>query len=221
MIGLRVYKFMSVSNNLLSIYRQLRHQYGHPHEQWGLWCKKKKTMAEKEEVIIGAILTQRTNWRNVELAIASLKRHKARRLKTVFELAKNNPKKLAMLIRSCGFYKIKVGYLKAVAGFFIKNGGVSKISKRPINDLRDELLQLHGVGPETADSILLYALNKPIFVIDEYTRRLARQKSLSVESLSYRHLQQFFTVRLPKKFRLYQDFHALIVVNGKQNSKNS
>lgn len=205
--------------DLMPLYLNLRRQYGHPKEQWGLWCKRKKTLAEKEEVIIGAILTQRTNWRNVELAINNLKRHGLARLPAIYLMAQKNPNKLAALIRSCGFYKTKVEYLKAMADFFIKNGGVAKISNRPINNLRHELLQLYGVGPETADSILLYALNKPVFVIDEYTRRLARQRNLSVQSLSYHHLQEFFTKRLPKNYQLYQDFHALIVVNGKNASK--
>jgi len=221
LIGAKVFTFMSAPNNLLFIYRQLRRQYGHPQDQWGLWCKRRKSLPEKEEVIIGAILTQRTNWRNVELAMANLKRHKAGRLKTVYNLAKNNPRKLAMLIRSCGFYKTKVKYLKTAADFFIRNGGVKKISNRPLTKLRDELLQLHGVGPETADSILLYALSKPIFVVDEYTRRLARQKSLAVKSLNYHHLQEFFTRRLPKSYQLYQDFHALIVVGGKDDRVSS
>lgn len=207
------------SQLLLPLYQLLQHQYGHPRHQWGLWCKRRKTLAEKGEVIIGAILTQRTNWRNAELSIAALERVRAGRLKILYKLAQKNPNKLAAIIRSCGFYKTKVKYLRAVTGFFIKNGGLPAISKWPLVKLRSALLELPGVGPETADSILLYALNKPIFVIDEYTRRLIRQKHFVVPSLNYDHLQKFFMEKLPKDYRLYQDFHALIVVDGKNRSK--
>ncbi|KKU48892.1 hypothetical protein A3H10_04520 [Candidatus Uhrbacteria bacterium RIFCSPLOWO2_12_FULL_46_10] len=207
------------SQSLLPLYRVMRCQYGHPRNQWGLWCKRRKTLAEKEEIIIGAILTQRTNWRNVELSITALKRVRAGRLKNLYKLAQKNPNKLADIIRSCGFYQTKVKYLRAVTGFFVKNGGLKPISKWPLNKLRVALLELHGVGPETADSILLYALNKPIFVVDEYTRRLIKRKNFVVPSLSYDHLQRFFMERLPKDYRLYQDFHAIIVVDGKNTGR--
>src|SRR3989338_2171892 len=166
------------SQSLLPLYRVMRCQYGHPRNQWGLLCKRRKTLAEKEEIIIGAILTQRTNWRNVELSITALKRVRAGRLKNLYKLAQKN-----------------------------------------LNKLRVALLELHGVGPETADSILLYALNKPIFVVDEYTRRLIKRKNFVVPSLSYDHLQRFFMERLPKDYRLYQDFHAIIVVDGKNTGR--
>ena len=184
-----------------------------PKGQWKLWCKRPKTEREREEVIIGAILTQRTNWRNVELAINNLKRVKINSLNNIYRLS---AKKLAPLIKSSGFYQTKSQYLFNLAKFVVKNhGGLEKIRKTELKTLREELLKLKGIGPETADSILLYALDKPIFVIDEYTRRLVKKRGLA-DNLSYPFLQKLFEENLKKDFRLYQDFHALIVIDGKK-----
>jgi len=198
------------------LYKELKRKYGTPKGQWKLWCKRPKTKQEKEEVLIGAILTQRTNWRNVELAINNLKRVKINSLKNIYRL---NVKKLASLIKPSGFYQAKSQYLFNLAKFVVKNyGGLVRIRKVELKELREELLELKGIGPETADSILLYALDKPVFVIDEYTRILIKKRGLS-KNLSYLFLQKLFEKNLRKDFRLYQDFHALIVIDGKK-SKN-
>jgi len=165
-----------------------------------------------EEVTMGAILTQRTNWRNAELAINNLKKAKLNSLKEIY---KSKPRKLANLIKPSGFYKAKAQYLFNLAKFIVKNyGSLEKMKKAKPKELREELLKLKGIGPETADSILLYALDKPIFVIDEYTRRLVKERKLANKT-NYQFLQKLFEENLRKDFRLYQDFHALIVINGK------
>jgi len=192
-------------NKILALYKDLRKQYGKPEGQWTLWCKRPKTKLEKEKVIIGAILTQRTNWRNVELSFELMRKIGLKSLKDIYNLGGKNFNKFVQAIKPSGFYKIKAKYLFGVAEFFTKR-------KREIR--RDDLLNLKGVGKETADSILLYALEKPVFVIDEYTRRLVEKKKLA-KNLSYDYLQRLFEKNIPRNWRLYQDFHALIVIDGK------
>jgi endonuclease-3 related protein len=123
-------------------------------------------------------------------------------------LGGKNFNKFVQAIRPSGFYKTKAKYLFGVAEFFTKRRGEIK---------RDDLLNLKGVGKETADSILLYALEKPVFVIDEYTRRLVEKKKLT-KNLSYDYLQKLFEKNMPRNWRLYQDFHALIVIDGKNKN---
>jgi len=197
------------------LYKELKSKYGCPKGQWSLWCKRPKTEREREEVLIGAILTQRTNWKNVELALSSLKRAKLDSLKSILQVGS---KKLGDLIKPSGFYKSKSQYLFDLDRFVFKNyGSLAKMGKSERKELREQLLKLKGIGPETADSILLYALDKPIFVIDEYTRRLVRKRGLS-KNLSYAFLQELFEKDLRRDFRLYQDFHALIVIDGKNQN---
>lgn len=205
-------------NKFSKLYSELRLRYGRPQGQWQLWCKRPKTQKEKEEVIIGAILTQRTSWKNVELAIANLK---SARLDSLSQIAKAKKSKivrnrLVSVVRPSGFYRQKGEYLVGLAKFIIERyGSVSKMAKGPLPRLRRELLSLKGVGPETADSILLYALEKPVFVIDEYTRRLVKRGKMS-QSLNYEYLRKLFEKNLRRNWRLYQDFHALIVIDGKK-----
>jgi len=216
-------------NHLEKLYRELRKKYGKPSGQWRLWCKRPKTEREREEVIIGAILTQRTNWKNVEIAINNLKKAGINSLKDICKLG---VKKLTPLIRPSGFYRTKARYLFSLAKFIIENYGTLEKSKKirssppfaPLGQMRKEepeelrknLLKLKGIGPETADSIMLYALDKPVFVIDEYTKRLVRKRRLSSD-ISYAFLQKLLEKNLKRDFRLFQDFHALIVINGKSS----
>jgi endonuclease-3 related protein len=202
-------------NNLEKLYSELKTKHGRPQGQWRLWCKRPKSDKEREEVILGAILTQRTNWNNVELAIANLKAAKADSLKII---SKAQKRRFAPLIKSSGFYKTKADYLLNLAKYIVKNyGNVAKMKKQNAEKLREELLRLKGVGPETTDSILLYALDKPVFVIDEYTRRLVKKRKLT-QNLSYDFLQKLFEKNTKKYFRLYQDFHALIVIDSKNKN---
>ncbi len=221
-------------NNFLSLYRELLKKHGAPEGQWGLWCRRPKTIRQREEVIIGAILTQNTNWQNVNKAINNLKRAKKCSLEAVGELPLA---KLEKLIQPSGFYKVKAKYLQGVAKYILESGGVGKMMEFNYNiyqhlplpppqlrrgknarELRSELLTLKGVGPETADSILLYALDFPVFVIDEYTKRLVKTRKLARRS-DYEYLRKLFEANLPKKFEIYQDLHALIVVEGKEQNK--
>ena len=203
-------------NSFGALYKELRKKHGRPADQWALWCKRPKTEKEREKVIIEAILTQRANWKNVQLAWEKLKRAKIISLK---KISKTNLKKLASLIKPSGFYLSKAKYLLNLARFIIENyQGLKEFKKQKAPILRKGLLKLKGIGPETADSILLYALDKPVFVIDEYTRRLIKEKGLA-KNFSYDFLQNLFEKNLRKDFRLYQDFHALIVIEGKEKNK--
>jgi len=194
------------------LYKRLKRKYGQPKGQWILWCKRPKTDQEREEVLVGAILTQRTNWKNVDLALGNLKRIRINSLRDIYQLG---VKKLAPLIKPSGFYQTKTNYLFHLIEFIFHNyGNLEKMRKTDFKELRERLLKLKGIGPETADSILLYALDKPVFVIDEYTCRLIKKRGLA-KNLSYTFLQKLFEKSLRKDFRLYQDFHALIVINGK------
>lgn len=198
------------------LYEELKREYGSPDGQWKLWCKRSKIGREREEVIIGAVLTQRTNWRNVEMALNNLKKAGIKSLKDIRRLG---AKKLAPLIKSSGFYTAKADCLFNLSQFIIKNyGNLEKMGKVNLEELRERLLALKGIGPETADSILLYALDKPVFVIDEYTRRLVQKRRLT-DKLSYPFLQKLFEENIRKYFGLYQDFHALVVISGKKANK--
>lgn len=195
---------------IADLYNHLLEKHGLPKEQWELWCKRPKTANDRELVIIGAILTQRTNWKNVELAMKNLK---AKKLDSMENIYRAGPQKLAAHIKPAGFYKQKSRYLCNVANFFVTNN----IKNKNLPQLRKELLNVKGVGPETADSILLYALDKPVFVIDEYTRRLVKKYGLS-KNLSYEHLQCAFESKLERNHELYQDLHALIIIDGKKKT---
>lgn len=208
---------MRSMNKIEALYGKLRKFYGHPEGQWQLWCKRPKTLSEKEEILIGAVLTQRTNWKNVTASISELKKTNACSLKKIYELGRRNVAALGKIIRSCGFYKTKSAYLIGLAEFILKKGGVAEFSKLPLMHLRKRLLDLRGIGPETVDSILLYAFEKPIFVIDEYTRRIAEREKLA-RDFSYENLQKLFQKNIPKRCDLYQDLHALIVIEM-QNHK--
>ena len=210
-------------NKILALYQFLRKKYCKPGGQWSFWCKWPKTNREKERIIIEAILTQRTNWKNVELAMANLKKARLDSLRRILR----NKRRLVLCIKPSGFYKQKSRHLIGLAKFILSQyGGLEKMAKEPILKLRAELLKLKGVGPETADSILLYALEKPVFVIDEYTKRLLNSKFKIQKSkfkylptAKYEDLQKLFESNLPRDWRLYQDFHALIVIEGKDKKR--
>lgn len=197
------------------LYKDLQKKYGRPSGQWLLWCKRPKNWKEKEEVIIEAILTQRANWKNVELAMANLINAKINSLRKIYEIGFKDKEKFAYLIKPSGFYRAKADYLFNLASFILKNyDRVERMEEENAAKLKKSLLDQKGIGAETADSILLYALEKPVFVIDEYTRRLVKKLNL-VKNFSYNFLQDLFEKNLRKDYRLYQDFHALIVIEGK------
>ena len=167
------------------------------------------------EVMVGAILTQNTAWTNASLAIARLKQV---HLLHPFKLLRVPQSRLATLIRSSGYFNQKAKRLKAfIAYFHGKYGGSIRRMKRvPLNLVREELLNLPGIGPETADSILLYALDKPIFVVDAYTRRILARHSIISWDASYQEIQHLFEKNLPRYAPLFNEYHALLVVLGKE-----
>ena len=166
------------------------------------------------EVMLGAILTQNTSWQNVEKAIGNLKKHKLLNPRKLYKLEQ---RKLASLIRPAGYYNIKAKRLKYFLDFLFQSygGDIKKISRVDKIALRQELLAVNGIGPETADSILLYALNKPVFVVDAYTRRILLRHRLIKETASYDGVQDLFTHNLKKDAKLFNEYHALLVRLGK------
>ena len=171
------------------------------------------------EVCVGAILTQNTNWLNVEKAINNLKSQgpiKPSMLKSI------NARRLARLIRPCGYYNIKTKRLKNFISYLYKacSGNLRMLARKSLPKLRGELLDVKGIGPETADSMLLYAFNKPVFVVDAYTRRIAGCLGIAVSDASYDHIQRLFMDNLPKNRRLFNEYHALIVEHAKKVCKS-
>lgn len=160
------------------------------------------------EVVIGTILTQQTKWTNVEKAIEALKRSD---LIEPEKLAEADVENLEELVRCCGFYRQKSRRLKDIAGFFATEG-MDNIFSLPRDELRQLMLSLKGVGNETADSIVLYAADKPKFVIDAYTTRIMR--CIGIEG-NYMELQRLFEEKLPPDVPLYKEYHALIVEYAK------
>jgi len=162
------------------------------------------------EVMVGAILTQNTNWSNVERAIAVLKEKKFLNAKRLYRLA---PKKLAGLIRSAGYHHVKAARLKSFLKFLFDNyaGKIKSLGRQDLMSLRRQLLAVNGIGPETADSILLYALDKPIFVVDAYTRRIFSRHGLIQEKSGYAQVQDIFMRNLKKDAQLFNEYHALLV----------
>ena len=200
---------------IYKIYLQLLKKYGLANKFWKQWCKIKKTKRDKEEILIEAILTQRTNWKNVELALKNLRKANILSIGKIYQIGKRNRKLLENLIRPSGFYEQKVKRLFILSQFITKNyGNFENFLKEDLETCRKELLSLYGIGPETADSILLYAGDLPIFVIDEYTRRFVKKYNLA-KKFSYDFLQNLFQKNLPKEVKIYQNFHALIVLDGK------
>ncbi len=166
------------------------------------------------EIAVGAILTQNTNWGNVEKAINNLKKQKSLNAKTLHNMA---DKKLALLIKPAGYYNIKTKRLKNFLDFFTNHykGSIEKMKTEDKEALREKLLNINGIGPETADSILLYALEKPIFVIDAYTKRVLKRHNVVSEKADYYELQEIFHKNLPQDTTLFNEFHALFVKLGK------
>ena len=166
------------------------------------------------EIAVGAILTQNTNWGNVEKAINNLKKQNALNVKAMHNMA---DKKLVLLIKPAGYYNIKAKRLKNFLDFFTNHykGSIEKMKTEDKKALREKLLNINGIGPETADSILLYALEKPIFVIDAYTKRALVRHGIVSERSTYHEMQEIFHKNLPQDTTLFNEFHALFVKLGK------
>jgi endonuclease-3 related protein len=166
------------------------------------------------EVIVGAILTQNTSWKNVEKVIDRLKEKGLLDIAAIHQIDELD---LAQEIRSCGYYHIKARRLKHLIEFIWKDygGNLESMFSEDLYTLREKLLQVNGVGPETADSILLYACKKPIFVIDAYTKRILLRHELIEREMGYDDLQSLFMENLPKDVNLFNEYHALLVNTAK------
>jgi len=193
------------SDVLLEIYRRLYGHYG-PQRWWP---------AETPwEVMAGAVLTQNTAWTNVEKALANLKGAGALAPRALRELTHQE---LAALIRPSGYYQAKASKLKALAEFVGRYGDdLAGLFSEATPGLREKLLEVHGIGEETADSILLYAARRPVFVVDAYTRRIFSRLGLGPGGDSYPRWQGFFMEDLPPKEGLFNEYHALLVRHGKE-----
>ncbi len=193
-------------DTLMDIYNLLYEHFGA--QNW--WPAKTRF-----EVIVGAILTQATSWRNVEKAIANLKDAGVLSLDGLLEI---HVHALAELIRPSGYYNAKARKLKAIASFISERSGpdLDGLFCRPLHEIRKDLLGVYGVGPETADSILLYAGGLPSFVVDAYTRRIFERLGILSPELSYEEVRGFFMEHLPTSSELFNEYHALIVTFGKE-----
>jgi endonuclease-3 related protein len=167
------------------------------------------------EVAVGAILTQNTNWTNVEKAIANLKKARALRPSALHEMPEEE---LAALIRPAGYFNVKARRLKSFVGFLVRNfrGRMADMGREEAHELRKKLLSINGVGEETADSILLYALDKPVFVIDAYTKRILSRHGILSADDTYRRFREIFHSAFDGDARLFNEYHALLVRTGKE-----
>lgn len=167
------------------------------------------------EMMVGAVLTQNTNWANVERAIENLR---GEELLDVQRLHDIPPEVLADAIRPAGYFNVKAGRLKNLIRFIVERygGDVDLLLQEGPDALRNGLLGIKGIGPETADSIALYAARHPFFVVDAYTYRILVRHRMMEEHASYHEIQELFMDALPVDVPLYQEFHALIVRTGKE-----
>ncbi len=170
------------------------------------------------EIAVGAILTQNTNWGNVEKAIKNIKKDKSLSARALHEMPN---KRLASLIKPTGYFNIKAKRLKEFLSFLVNHykGSMKPMKTEETYALREKLLNVNGIGPETADSILLYALEKPVFVIDAYTKRVLQRHKLASEKATYHELQELFHKNLPTDVELFNEYHALFVRLGKEYCK--
>lgn len=196
---------------LLRLYAALLHRFG-PQG----WWPGRSTF----EVVFGAILTQATAWTNVERALGALRRAGALRPAALRALP---PRRLAGLVRAAGFHRVKAERLRAFLGHVAgRHGGdLRRFLRQPLPALRAELLAIPGIGPETTDSMLLYAAGRPVFVVDAYTRRILARHRLVPPDASYAALQRVFMDDLPRDPALFNEYHALLVRVAKEYCRAS
>ena len=195
--------------SLLQIYQKLYKEFG-PQHWW--------PAQTQFEVIVGAILTQNTNWGNVEKAIRQLKAAGVLSQRALRDIP---VAKLAALIRSAGYFNVKARRLKNFIRFLFTEyqGNLKAMAREDLPDLRHKLLKVNGIGPETADSILLYAFGKPVFVVDAYTKRVLYRHNLIDEKADYEYLQRLFMDSFDHDVAMFNEYHALIVRLGKEYCK--
>jgi len=195
---------MSMYNQLMDIYCRMYEHFG-PRHWW--------PADTPFEVAVGAILTQGVAWRNVERAIKNLKQVG---LLDLTAIARASHDELAELVRPTRYYNMKAKKLQAFCKYVMENygGSLESFFARELWGLREELLGIYGIGEETADSILLYAAQKPIFVVDAYTRRIFARLGMVDAGIKYGQLQRFFMDHIPPDVPLYNEYHAQIDAVG-------
>jgi endonuclease III related protein len=191
------------------VYRRLRRRFGHA----GWWPGRTRF-----EVCLGAILTQNTAWTNVERALLALRRRDWLSFRALRGIT---PVRLAPVLRPAGTFRVKARRVVAFVDFLGREygGRVAAMAREEPGALRAKLLDVHGVGRETADSIALYAAGQPLFVVDAYTRRVFRRLGLAAGTEPYDQLQRYFMDRLPRRAPLYNDYHAQIVRLAKEHCR--
>ena len=196
---------IDVNRRLLLIYELLESYFGNLH-----WWPGDSPF----EIIVGAILTQNTVWRNVNIAISSLK---SKGLLSPQGILGTEDDVLAGLIRSSGYYNVKTQRLKSFVRYLNQeySDNLDGMFSEDLHTLRGKLLAIKGIGEETADSILLYAGEKPVFVVDAYTRRILQRHDMINESDTYADIQRLFMNHLPRSVPIYNQYHALLVNAGK------
>ena len=208
---------MSKQTPIYEKYQELLSLHGHPRKIWPQWCGVAKNERTRQIIALGAILTQRTSWTNAEQALMNLKEAD---LLSIKKVAETDLDRLTELVRVAGFYTTKPKRLQALCRFILDNyGTVSDMQKSDLGDLREELLEVYGIGPETADALLLYALDKPSFVIDAYANRFVEKYGLATTD-DYHELKDVFESSLPTDVEIYQNYHVLIIVDQKGIDKS-
>ncbi|KPK01767.1 MAG: endonuclease [Nitrospira bacterium SG8_35_4] len=196
-------------NILIDIYDALFDKFG-PQDWW--------PGDSPFEIAVGAILTQNTNWANVEKAIQNLKREKCLNAKKLLAMPHTT---LASFIKPAGYFNVKAKRLKNFLSLLSNHyeGSMKRMQAADTVVLRKSLLDVNGIGPETADSILLYALGRPVFVIDAYTRRVLHRHGIVSEDATYHEMQELFHGSLPEDVQRFNEYHALFVMTGKHYCK--
>ena len=195
---------MTENCDLIEVYTSLLAAFG-PQHWW--------PAEGPEEMIIGALLTQNTTWKNVEKALTNLRNHNQLSFSTISVLPLPE---LQERIQPSGYFRRKSERLKALVIAVISVGGLNQLAQKKTAELREWFLALKGIGPETADSILLYAFNRPLFVIDAYALRICKRHQWLPDSAGYLEAQTYFTSQLPADAALFNEFHALLVQIGKK-----
>ncbi len=200
-----------LSDELKQVYRRMLEHFGPQH-----WWPGDTPF----EIMVGAILTQNTNWQNVEKAIANLKMAGVLSLPAMAVLEKE---KLAEYIRPAGYYNIKAGRLQNLFAMIAEqwDNDLEYLLQQPVAVLREQLLSVKGIGPETADSMVLYAAEQPVFVVDAYTHRILSRHGLIPEDADYFQIQEIFMDSLEEDTVLFNEYHALLVQVGKNFCKKS
>jgi len=198
-------------NKVLEIYEILLNHFG----PQGWWPGETPF-----EIMVGAVLTQNTNWINVSKAIDNLQKENLLSFEKLHGLSIES---LAQKIRPAGYFNLKAARLKNLLNFVAReyNGSLEDMFAVDMHTLREEILTVKGIGPETADSILLYAGRKPVFVVDAYTHRIFARHNIVAAEDGYHEIQEYFALSLPEDVALFNEYHALIVRLGKEFCKKS